>query len=337
MVSVIIPVYNGGTFLEACLQSVLAQTYRNFEILVIDDGSEDDSFALCQAFSARDGRIRSVRQENAGVSAARNRGIGLAKGEWITFVDADDLLPETALEALLSEGQADTCLIIGSYEEFRGRKSRSVIWEKEEFTLSEARAQMPRFDERIRCPWGKLYRRSILTEHEIRFHTALPYGEDYVFNLEYSACAGRIKVLSGVVYRYRMGGIASSVRYYPHKNRISLTMLEAYGSFFGGMEQIPLPFWKRTVRDQLLGTVSHYLIHCSIRAALSKVEQTLDLLGPFLSERTVDRSCYTPGMVRSVLNGDAKALMRQVLIARFRLIVRKRLKKLYYRFFRKRI
>jgi len=94
-VSVVIPAYNGEAYLEACLASVCAQTAPPLEVLVIDDGSTDRTAAIAQAFAARDGRVRCIRQENTGVSAARNRGVAEAAGDWIAFLDGDDLwLPE---------------------------------------------------------------------------------------------------------------------------------------------------------------------------------------------------------------------------------------------------
>ena len=101
-VSIIVPCYNSTRYLSACVDSVLAQTMPDFEVLLIDDGSTDGTLALAQALAARDARLRVLHQENAGVSAARNLGLAHARGEWITFVDSDDLLAPDALEIMLS-------------------------------------------------------------------------------------------------------------------------------------------------------------------------------------------------------------------------------------------
>ena len=90
MISVIVPVYNVQDYLPRCLESICSQTYGNLEIILIDDGSTDDSPRICREFAERDPRIRYIRTENSGVSAARNRGIGLAQGRWIGFLDSDD-------------------------------------------------------------------------------------------------------------------------------------------------------------------------------------------------------------------------------------------------------
>ena len=101
-ISVILPCYNAAHYLEECLDSLLAQTMGDFEALLVDDGSKDDTLSIAKKYAARDARIQVLHQDNAGVSAARNRALGQAKGEWATFVDGDDILPPNAFETLLS-------------------------------------------------------------------------------------------------------------------------------------------------------------------------------------------------------------------------------------------
>ena len=90
MISLVIPAYNVANCLECCIDSILRQTYSDFEIIIVDDGSTDDTRHICEEYKARDPRIRYAYQENAGVSAARNHGIDIAKGDWLAFVDADE-------------------------------------------------------------------------------------------------------------------------------------------------------------------------------------------------------------------------------------------------------
>ena len=102
-ISVIIPVYNTAAYLPACLDSVLAQTYRDIEVVVVDDGSNDSSGEVCDDYACRDGRITVVHQENGGPSAARNRGLEIANGEYIAFIDSDDVVHQRYLEVLITE------------------------------------------------------------------------------------------------------------------------------------------------------------------------------------------------------------------------------------------
>ena len=114
MVSCIIPVYNTQKYLPRCIESVLAQTFVDWEMLLIDDGSTDASGSICDEYAAKDERIRVFHKENGGISSARNVGLNYAQGEWIFFVDSDDSLPKTSLESLLSRS-SDANIIAGGF------------------------------------------------------------------------------------------------------------------------------------------------------------------------------------------------------------------------------
>ena len=106
-ISIIVPVYKTEAYLETCVDSILAQTFRDFELLLIDDGSPDNCPALCEEAAARDPRIRVIHQKNAGLSAARNTGVEAARGEWIGFVDSDDSIAPEMYETLLTYARRD--------------------------------------------------------------------------------------------------------------------------------------------------------------------------------------------------------------------------------------
>ena len=106
-ISIIVPVYKTEEYLEKCVDSILAQTFRDFELLLIDDGSPDNCPALCEEAAARDPRIRVIHQKNAGLSAARNTGVEAARGEWIGFVDSDDSIAPEMYETLLTYARRD--------------------------------------------------------------------------------------------------------------------------------------------------------------------------------------------------------------------------------------
>ena len=106
-ISIIVPVYKTEAYLEKCVDSILAQTFRDFELLLIDDGSPDNCPALCEEAAARDPRIRVIHQKNAGLSAARNTGVEAARGEWIGFVDSDDSIAPEMYETLLTYARRD--------------------------------------------------------------------------------------------------------------------------------------------------------------------------------------------------------------------------------------
>ena len=113
LLSIIVPVYKVEKYLSACLDSILVQTYTNFELIVIDDGSPDGCADICESYAARDQRVRVIHQQNAGLAAARNRGLDEAKGELIGFVDSDDTISPDMYSVLyeaMSAGKADICV-----------------------------------------------------------------------------------------------------------------------------------------------------------------------------------------------------------------------------------
>lgn len=119
LISVIIPVYNTEQYLSSCLKSILSQTFNNFEVILINDGSTDQSGILCDEFVKQDSRIKVFHQENAGVSAARNVGLKYAQGKWITFVDSDDELMPDGLEVMINMvqgGSENVDLVLAGYD-----------------------------------------------------------------------------------------------------------------------------------------------------------------------------------------------------------------------------
>ena len=126
LISVIIPIYNPGVHLHKCLNSIIKQSYKNLEIILIDDGSTDGSSAVCDEFAQKDGRIICIHQENAGVSRARNEGLKIAKGEYIHFPDSDDYLELDTYEYLMNLMTKNQCEVV-NFEHFITYRKRSCI------------------------------------------------------------------------------------------------------------------------------------------------------------------------------------------------------------------
>lgn len=262
MISVIVPVYNGEKTICSCLGSILAQKGATLEALVIDDGSTDKTAALCRRMAERDSRIRFFRQSNGGVSAARNLGLSKARGTFVTFVDADDTLPPGALATLREAGEQED-LIIGSVTYHR------FLWRRK-----AVRRETDSLPTLMSLIGGKLYRRDRVGE--LRFREDLPYGEDTVFNLQYAAAAKPWQVLPRSVYRCRMGGTASSCRYYPDRDRIARELVEAYRAFGVEVTEIARREWEETVL--------HYFLHCPDPEARALAQRAGILLKEYLPE-----------------------------------------------------
>lgn len=174
-VSVIVPVYNAGQTIESCLESVLLQSFGDFELVVVNDGSSDGSGVLIDAAAARDGRVVAIHQANKGRTEARHAGVERASGEWVCFVDSDDTLPPDALENLM-EGtrRGDTDIVLGN-----GRSLPGPL--RECIGIGEFRHLTVRAEGTIGVPWGSLYRRSVLTDRLFDLPRHVMMGEDYIF------------------------------------------------------------------------------------------------------------------------------------------------------------
>ena len=186
LVSIIVPVYNIEKYLLECVESLMSQTYHNIEIILIDDGSTDESANLCDKIALRDERVVVIHKKNGGVSSARNCGIEVAKGNYITFVDGDDWVKENYIEILyegIKKYNADISATGFIYQYDDGRiKESTITAETVCITAENALDQSCDSDTPwVGFAWGKLVRRSLITENNIEFDTSLKLCEDSLF------------------------------------------------------------------------------------------------------------------------------------------------------------
>lgn len=188
MISVIVPVYNVAAYLGECIDSILAQTYRELEIILVDDGSTDGSGEICDEYAARDARIRVIHQPNGGVSCARNAGLAACTGELIGFVDADDRLHVSMIEKLarcLNENRADAAMC-GFVDYPHGAPVKKGLFSVPPCDFAGTVYQMMRRNGYFTSPWAKLFRRELVFR-EGRFQAfdpSLSFGEDEVWLLQ---------------------------------------------------------------------------------------------------------------------------------------------------------
>lgn len=181
MISIIIPVYNAQKYLSRCIDSILVQTYQEYEILIIDDGSVDSSAELCDRYALEDTRIRVFHTKNKGVSSARNLGLRNATGEWICFVDADDALPRNALKCMISNASDKTDIIIGDFE-YIIRDNTTLCRHPEYKGRDEFIENYIASDWVMIC--GCIINASIFKANEISFPEGIKFSEDF-----YTMCA----------------------------------------------------------------------------------------------------------------------------------------------------
>lgn len=200
-ISVIVPVYKAEKYLHRCVDSILAQTFTDFELILVNDGSPDNSGAICDEYAQKDSRVRVFHKENGGVSSARNLGLDNAKGDWITFVDSDDYIengfldiPDSAQEDLLIQNYK---VIEGASYDMKFENSIIPQTQIQEFINNNINKQW------LRVPWGKFFKNEIIVNNSIIFPKGINIGEDTIFILEYLYYTRSVMFLGTANYIYK--------------------------------------------------------------------------------------------------------------------------------------
>ncbi|NCB62650.1 MAG: glycosyltransferase [Clostridia bacterium] len=207
LVSIIVPVYNVRPYLERCLSSIQNQTFRSFEVFLVDDGSTDGSGELCRTYAAADARFHALQQRNAGAAQARNLAMDRARGKYLQFADGDDWLTPDATETFVHTAESTGCDLAVShfYRVANGRKAeRGHIREDKILTRHEFAEHMMKAPANFYYGvlWNKFYRRAIVEANHLRCPSDVSWCEDFLFNLEYFASARLISTISKPLYYY---------------------------------------------------------------------------------------------------------------------------------------
>lgn len=204
-VSVIIPVYNAEKYIDRCLNCVCSQSYRDLEIILVNDGSTDTSHAICVKHAKNDARIKIIDKKNGGPGDARNAALAVASGEYIQFVDADDILLHDATEKLVHAMDTNDMVIahynlcIQNNKVDKGLIKEDAAMEREAFLAALVRYPGSFFYSAL---WNKLYSRALIEKYNLRFHQRLAWGEDFEFNMKYYDKLQRVRFIPNVVYNY---------------------------------------------------------------------------------------------------------------------------------------
>ena len=214
LLSIIVPVYNVEKLLPRCLDSILAQTYRNLEVILVDDGTKDNSDAICDEYAAKDSRIKVIHKENGGLSSARNAGIDIARGEYLGFVDSDDWIEPEMYETLLALAKKhDVKLVCGGRYDFSSRRNEKTVGlcpQKEEvITGMELLGRTFTWHGCDSAAWDKLYHRSLF--ETIRYPVGL-VNEDVAVFYKLAELAEKAAMCPKPLYNYyhRPGSITYS-------------------------------------------------------------------------------------------------------------------------------
>ena len=270
-ISVIVPVYNGERYLYECLDSIVDQTFSDFELILLDDGSLDRSGQICDEYAGRDPRIRVIHKQNEGINATRWRGVCEAKGDWISFCDNDDSLPIDALSNLYSLVE-DTDIVIGFPDEPNYQR---------ELSLDECRRNMITAKLLPPTPWGKLYRRSLLTDEVFDFPREIDGEEDMIMNIRLMFKITRApRICFKKVYNFRRNTASVS-----HTKRASLEHEEAFDQ--ARARSIPtdviVNYMEEILRSRLNGIV---------KVAYNNPETIMNWQHPYLVQLKSDLTKY---------------------------------------------
>lgn len=238
-VSIIVPVYNAENVVGRCIESVLNQEYKDFELLLVDDGSTDSSGEVCDVYAARDERIRVFHKENSGVSAARNLALDEARGMYLQFIDSDDWITLDATGLLVRAAQEHDCdLVIADFYRVVGERvsHKGDIEENGVFGREAFAAYMMEnpADFYYGVLWNKLYRRELVEKYRLRMDSAISWCEDFMFNLEYIRHAERFFALQVPVYYYvkTKGSLISQGMNITKIIKMKSMVFECYNDFY---------------------------------------------------------------------------------------------------------
>lgn len=274
--SIIIPVYNAEETIGRAILSVIVQAEVDFELLLVNDGSTDNSLTVMTHLAEMDSRIKLFSRSNEGVSKARNFGIGQAKGKYITFLDADDYYAENGLRSIMEEIDDHTQLVIYGYD---------IVYGKKKIECSPPRKTLLSFaekdsfrdyclllieDEIINAPWNKVYLKSYLLEHQILFPQDLDMGEDLKFNLEVLEDVQYVKVIAKPLVNYTVkkgAGLVSKFRANRLELRYTLMMeLKKLICAWGKLDKTEALIDRMLMRDIMAFFMDFYKQNCPYKS-----------------------------------------------------------------------
>lgn len=299
MVSVIVPVYNAERYLDACLDSIIKQTLKDIEVIVVDDGSKDSSRRIIEKYMKNDDRIVPIFQENQGVSMARNNALNIAKGKFVTFADSDDRVHEDAYKSMLNAIVQNKVDIVFS----------EVIWDYEDRSKNFVKkfsigANQPLYRDKIKDiilvdflyngsyggVWNKMFKKSFIDDNDLRFPPNKSLGEDWIFCLEAFTHCNSTYYIDTPYYYYRQVNDGSLMRKYNpdlFESYIESNTLERYSKKWGIYnEKIQLDLARRKCFVAVNGCIQNeFKSDCD-----KKAMQKLNLISKIVNHKEVQKA-----------------------------------------------
>ncbi len=267
-VSAIVPVYNVEKYLNRCVDSILNQTFTDFELILVDDGSPDNSGKICDEYAEKDSRVKVIHKENGGVSVARNLGIETSVGEYITFIDSDDWIEAQMFEQLYNA--AENCDII-----FCGFSSigfrNTIVYDLEDIkadnrALADLYVNSSKIKPCFPTVWAKFYRAEIIKSNNLFFDSDIPSGEDTIFNIIACRYCQKAAFVEASLYNYERRNVSSATRKYfyktyEYKNAIYQTISQWLSQYEFEVEK---SFYAPFISSAFI----HYLMNCGMRLSI---------------------------------------------------------------------
>lgn len=261
--SIVIPIYNASKYIEHCIDSLLSQNYRLFELILVDDGSQDDSLAKCKKYAALDNRVIVYHKDNGGPSSARNFGLKEAKGNYILFIDSDDYVESNYLSMIYDMTQSNDAdlYVLGFIVDYSNRaeifKLNDHFYSKSkicDFIESELKSR------HWGNPWNKVYKKEIVENNNILFDETINYSEDALFNFCYANYCKSVYSSSITSYHYRnfenQGSLSKRVLPFQENQYILNKLLQE------GLKLSSNRKWYNTLDSYLLNEMTLWLLKC---------------------------------------------------------------------------
>ncbi|MBR2833490.1 MAG: glycosyltransferase family 2 protein [Bacilli bacterium] len=274
-ISIIVPVYNGAKYIRKCLDSILKQTYENFEIICINDGSKDNSLDILKEYEKKDDRIKIFSQKNKGIAKTRNRGMELAKGDYLMFIDNDDYMRDTYLKEYIEAAENKYDIVIGGYRRINSKGkvlNRQILNPKSEWSKYI-----------VTAPWAKIYKKSFIEKIGVEF---LDYvGEDIYFNLKCYNNSPIIKIIKSdsYVWFYNDESFSNTEKSKGTKNNIDIVKLF---EFFKEATDISDKYVQYFLKRYLVW----YLIFLSNNSSKESLKKEYEIMDKWLKNNNINKT-----------------------------------------------
>lgn len=311
LLSVLIPAYNASKFIEECLNSIISQSYKNIEVIIVNDGSTDNTADILDSYAKNDNRVKVISQKNGGVSSARNTALQQASGEFVTFADADDTLPENAFKTMVEMMEDDIDMIVFSHNEIRLHSKPKHEISNEFKNKDDINERFIEFDNVMWWPWAKIFRRSIIAENNLGYDTSMTFGEDHIFNLLFAKyIKGRVLISDKITYNYYYirGGLSS--KYYDEMHNMQKYIYIKIEDYFGGKDLIPRKYQSFYAGNYLKGCVEYYIAWLKLKKSAEKIEECFSVYSDITDDEIL-KEYFSDKLISYVNNNDYNGFVKE--------------------------